>query len=78
MFLAAAVSTLAAASVVRLAARALVDADHRLRLDLLVARGDDATGVAGFVHSEVAQVLLLCVCGVLSRRHLPVLCQEIY
>ncbi len=56
MFLAAAASTLAAASAVRLAARALVDRDHRLRLDLLAQRGDGATGVAGFVHHEVAQV----------------------
>ncbi len=56
MFLAAAAATLAAALAVRLAARALVDGDHRLRLDLLVPRGDGATGVAWFVHDEVAQV----------------------
>ena len=56
MFLAAAVSTLAAASAVRLAARALVDGDHRLRPDLLTARGDGEAGVASFVHSEIAQV----------------------
>ena len=60
MFLAAAAATLAAASAVRLAARAVVDGDHRLRLELLTQRGDGAAGVAGFVHHEVAQVPLPC------------------
>ena len=56
MFMVAAVSAAAAVTAVHLAVRALVDSEHRLRAERLLARGEHEAGVAGFVHAEVAQV----------------------